>query len=55
MHEHIYLKKPAVFANLKMKVLNKLKKYEVVVNDAEGSDEDLFEAAEERDQAADTY
>ena len=55
VHEYVYLKKPTVFANLKIKLLNKLKKYEVVVNEAEGSDEDLFEAAEERDQVADTY
>ena len=52
----VYMKKPDFFSALKMKLSSKIKKYEVVVNVmAEDSDEDLFEAAENRDQVADTY
>ena len=53
----ICLKNPDRFATLKRKIANRFEKYDVIANEnAEDSDEDLFEAAAERDpNTIDTY
>jgi transcription initiation factor TFIID subunit 2/histone acetyltransferase MYST3 len=53
-YNYIYLKKQAVFTNLKMKISNRLNKYQTVESENENSDDDLFHAAEER-ELLDTY
>jgi hypothetical protein len=56
LYNYIYLKKQAVFTNWKMKISNRLNKYQIVESENENSDDDLFHAAEERElPAADTY
>ncbi len=56
IYNWIYLKKLDFFTDLKVRLSNKFKKYEVVENEArEDSDVDLFQAAEERVKPVDTY
>jgi hypothetical protein len=56
LYNYIYLKKQAAFRDWKMKISNRLKKYQTVgaENENEYSDDDLFHAAKEREMP-DTY
>lgn len=60
-YNYVYLKKQAVFSDWKIKMSNQIKKYKVINENEEDSDDGLFHAAEEREaaeedrEAADTY
>jgi transcription initiation factor TFIID subunit 2/histone acetyltransferase MYST3 len=54
LYNYIYLKKQAVFRDWKIKISNRLKKYQAIESENESSDDDLFHAAKER-ELPDTY